>query len=43
MLELDVRGFLWIKHKSHVHFELEDAIKQVEEIASFCDALPIPF
>lgn len=42
-LELDERGFLWIRHKSDVTFELEDAVKQRNEILEFCNNEQLPF
>ena len=36
-LEMDSRGFLWIKHKPDVTFELEDAIQQENELISICE------
>lgn len=42
-LALDSRGFLWIKHQSHVTFELEDAEQQEKEIHNFCNGQTMPF
>lgn len=42
-LELDARGFLWIKHRSNITFELLDAQKQEKEIAEFINNNTLPF
>jgi hypothetical protein len=42
-LELDERGFLWIRHKSNITFELDDAITQRNEIIDFCQRKSLPF
>jgi hypothetical protein len=42
-LELDARGFLRIKHRSNILFDLDDAIKQEADIIEFCQNKPMPF
>lgn len=42
-LELDARGFLWIRHKSNISFDLNDAINQRDEIVSICEEKRTPF
>jgi len=42
-LELDGRGFLWIRHKPNVVLELEDAIAQEKELVLACNGVKTPF
>lgn len=42
-LEMDARGFLWIRHKPNLVFELEDAISQEKELVEICENKPTPF
>ena len=41
--ELDERGFLWIRHKSNLTFELEDAQLQEKDLIEFCGGHSLPF
>jgi len=40
---MDEAGFLWIRHKSNVTLELDDAMNQVKEIAHICENKKTPF
>ena len=42
-LAMDSRGFLWIKHKPFVLFELDDAIEQEKVLIDFCENKRVPF